>query len=67
MLTIGKHVFKLSYPAAYQTRSGDEAAKSAILNRTRGAAKLTIFVKPAAEGSTVTIMTEGLDWEEEAP
>src|SRR5215469_156605 len=39
---------------------GDDlvAAKSAILNRTRGAAKLTIFVKPAEKGSTVTIMTE---------
>ncbi len=38
------------------------AAKSAILKRTRGKANLTIFVKPADKGSTVTIMTEGLDW-----
>jgi hypothetical protein len=41
------------------------AAKSAILNRTRGPASLTIFVKPAGKGSTVTIMTEGLDWDDE--
>jgi hypothetical protein len=39
-------------------------AKSAILNRKRAGASLTIFVKPADKGSTVTIMTEGLDWEE---
>jgi len=45
---------------------GDDlvAAKSAILKRTRGTANLTIFVKPADKGSTVTIMTEGLDWGE---
>jgi hypothetical protein len=41
------------------------AAKSAILKRTRGPASLTIFVKPAEKGSTVTIMTEGLDWDDE--
>jgi hypothetical protein len=39
-------------------------AKSAILNRKRDKASLTIFVKPADKGSTVTIMTEGLDWED---
>jgi hypothetical protein len=38
--------------------------KTAILKRTRGGASLTIFVKPADKGSIVTIMTEGLDWEE---
>jgi hypothetical protein len=37
---------------------------SAILNRTKGDAKLTIFVKPADGGSQVTIFTEGLDWKE---
>ena len=36
--------------------------KSAILRRTRGDATLTIFVKPAAKGSQVTIMSTGLDW-----
>jgi hypothetical protein len=38
-------------------------ARSAILDRSRGAAKLTIFVKPAGQGSRVTIMSEGLDWD----
>jgi len=38
--------------------------KSAILSRVRGAAKLTIFVKPHEQGSRVTMHTEGLDWTE---
>jgi hypothetical protein len=38
---------------------------SSILNRKRGEAKLTIFVKPDAGGSQVKMMTEGLLWEEE--
>jgi hypothetical protein len=38
---------------------------SAILKRKRGAAELTIFVKPAGGGSEVKMMTEGLDWGEE--
>ena len=37
-----------------------------ILNLTRGEATLTIFVKPATKGSTVTMFTTGLDWEEKA-
>lgn len=36
--------------------------KSSILRREQGDAKLTIFVQPAATGSVVKIMTEGLDW-----
>ena len=35
---------------------------SAILKRKRGEAELTIFVKPADGGSSVRMMTEGLDW-----
>jgi hypothetical protein len=35
---------------------------NAILRREQGAAKLTIMVQPAGAGSTVRIMTEGLDW-----
>ncbi len=35
---------------------------NAILKREQGDAKLTIFVQPAAPGSTVKILTEGLDW-----
>jgi len=36
---------------------------SSILNRKRGSAKLTIFVKPEAGGSEVKMMTEGLSWD----
>ena len=37
---------------------------SAILKRKRGDAELTIFVKPESGGSEVTMMTEGLAWDE---
>ena len=37
--------------------------KSSILKRKRGAASLTIFVKPENEGSEVKMMTKGLSWE----
>ena len=36
--------------------------QSSILKRKRGAAKLTIFVKPAEGGSQVQMFTEGLEW-----
>jgi hypothetical protein len=39
-------------------------ANSAILRRSKGEASLTIFIKPAAGGTTVNLHTEGLDWEE---
>jgi hypothetical protein len=42
-------------------------AKSAILKREKGEANLTIFVKPSGSGSKVTIMSEGLSWEEAKP
>jgi len=35
---------------------------SAILARKRGDAELTIFIKPADGGSTVQMMTDGLEW-----
>ena len=38
---------------------------SSILRRARGPAKLTIFVKPDAGGSQISMMTEGLSWEEQ--
>jgi hypothetical protein len=38
---------------------------SAILNRKKGAAELTLFVKPDGAGSKVTIMSAGLAWGEE--
>ena len=37
---------------------------SAILKRKMGDASLTIFVKPADAGSTVTVMSTGLSWDE---
>lgn len=37
-------------------------ANSAILNRKRGEASLTIFVKPEGESSKVQLITEGLAW-----
>jgi hypothetical protein len=37
--------------------------KSSILRRKRGAASLTIFVKPDGAGSEVKLMTEGLSWD----
>jgi hypothetical protein len=36
--------------------------QSSILKRKRGAARLTIFVKPTPDGSQVQMFTEGLDW-----
>ena len=40
---------------------------SSILKRKKGHASLTIFVKPDGQGSTVTMMTEGLSWDEKKP
>jgi hypothetical protein len=47
----------------WKTDGRDLIGVSAILKRTRGEASLTIFVKPAGTGSTVTVMTKGLAWE----
>ena len=46
-------------------KDGDDliTPNSSILNRKRGSAKLTIFVKPNAGGSEIKMMTEGLSWE----
>jgi hypothetical protein len=38
---------------------------SSILKRKKGAAELTIFVKPDAGGSQIKMMSEGLTWDEE--
>ena len=37
---------------------------SSILNRKKGSATLTIFVKPDGSGSQIKMMTEGLTWDE---
>ncbi|MGE5191147.1 MAG: hypothetical protein ACM3U2_01515 [Deltaproteobacteria bacterium] len=61
----GEFSKKLAAQGWKSDRSGDLVTpRSAILKRTRGEASLTIVVKPADKGSAVTIMTEGLDWEE---
>ena len=46
-------------------KDGDDliTPNSSILNRKRGSAKLTMFVKPEAGGSEVKMMTEGLSWD----
>jgi len=58
--------FSKSLAAQGWTSDGSDlvTAKSSILSRKRGEAKLTIFVKPADSGSTVTMFTDGLIWEE---
>jgi hypothetical protein len=48
----------------WKSDGSDLVGVSAILKRTRGEASLTIFVKPDGTGSTVTMFTEGLDWDE---
>lgn len=48
----------------WKAEGRDLVGVSAIITRKRGDASLTIFVKPAEGGSTVTIFTEGLSWEE---
>lgn len=49
------------------TKDGNDliTPSSSILKRKHGEAKLTIFVKPAAGGSEVKMMTEGLSWSDE--
>lgn len=39
-----------------------EGKANAILKREQGASKLTIMIQPAGSGSTVRILTVGLDW-----
>lgn len=47
----------------WKAEAGDLVnANTAILNRKRGEATLTIFIKPAAGGTTVNLHTEGLEW-----
>jgi hypothetical protein len=61
----GEFSKKLAEQGWKSDKGGDLiTAKSAIVNRKRGGANLTIFVKPTDKGSTVTILTEGLDWED---
>ena len=52
----------------WETKGSDLVTpKSSILQRKRGAAEMTIFVKPGDKGSRVTIMSiKGLDWKAKA-
>jgi hypothetical protein len=55
---------KLLAEQGWKSDGSDLFGVSCILNRTRGDASLTIFVKPDGTGSTVSVITEGLDWGE---
>jgi hypothetical protein len=55
---------KLLAEQGWKTDGSDLFGVSCILKRTRGEASLTIFVKPDGSGSTVTMFTEGLEWDE---
>ncbi len=55
---------KLLAEQGWKSDGSDLFGVSCILKRTRGDASLTIFVKPDGTGSTVTMFTEGLEWDE---
>jgi hypothetical protein len=62
--TLAAEIAKQLAAQGWKSAGSDLVGVSAILNRTRGDASLTIFVKPDGSGSTVTIFTEGLAWDE---
>ena len=62
--TLAAEIAKQLAAQGWKSDGSDLVGASAILNRTRGDASLTIFVKPDGSGSAVTIFTEGLTWEE---
>lgn len=61
--TLAAELTKKLAAQGWETEGRDLIGVSAILKRKRGAAKLTIFVKPADGGSEVKAMTEGLAWD----
>lgn len=61
--TLAAEIVKKLDDAGWQKDGSDLIGVSAILKRKKGAASLTIFVKPNGDGSQVTVMTKGLDWE----
>jgi hypothetical protein len=61
--TLAGEIGKQLAAQGWQVDGRDLVGVSAILKRKRGAATLTIFVKPAGTGSQVNVMTSGLDWE----
>ena len=49
----------------WQAEAGELVTPAtAILRRKKGEASLTIFIRPAAGGTTVSLQTEGLNWDE---
>ncbi len=44
-----------------------DGKKAMILKRKKGSSSLTIFVKPGESGSSVTMITKGLSWEDRKP
>jgi hypothetical protein len=62
--TLAGQYAKLLAEQGWQTDGRDLVGVSAILKRKRGEASLTIFLKPDGTGSTVTMFTEGLAWDE---
>jgi hypothetical protein len=61
--TLAGEIGKQLAAQGWQVDGRDLVGVSAILKRKRGAATLTIFVKPAGTGTQVNVMTSGLDWE----
>src|SRR5439155_13652535 len=62
--TLAAELAKKLDAQGWKKDGNDLIGVSAILKRKMDGASLTIFVKPATEGSQVTIMTEGLSWEQ---
>jgi hypothetical protein len=53
--------------AGWKDGIGGVNGVNTIMHKVHGDSKLTIFVKPIETGSTVQLMTDGLDWKTGAP
>lgn len=63
--TVAAELSKLLAAQGWSASGSDLVTpKTASLTRKRGAAELTIFVKPGADGTDVRMFTKGLDWGE---
>ncbi len=66
-MTLAKSFGNQLAAVGWKKDEGELVSKaSAILKRKQGEAELTIFIKPTDKGSTVLIMSEGLNWEKPA-
>jgi hypothetical protein len=61
---LAKDLIKKLDDQGWESDGSDLIGVSAIIKRKKDGAELTIFVKPSGNGSTVTVMTEGLDWDD---